>query len=139
MAEKINFKINDGDKEWNGRLKINELHEHFCTAELDSRDSKFNIVLSCYFDKFNMQEWCMTVPDWDFGCKLSQLEQCWNEEQIGKYITNKVDRKSLASGVTELFRVIEEYRMSREEAERNQEEDRDRNESHKKQAMGKAR
>lgn len=116
--EEITFKITDNDREWDGKLKINEIQENQCIAKLESRGSAFDVVLNCYFDKYNIQEWCVTVPDWDFGFKANRLEEYLNEEKIEKYIPNKIDRKSLACGITEMFKAVGQYRELKLEQDR---------------------
>lgn len=121
----MDITISDNNKEWKGNIDIKELNEHLCIAELESRDSAFTIAMSCYFDKYGMQEWCLCVPNWNFGCKISPLEKGWNEEQIEKYIPNRTDRKSLTEGVWQLFKAIEQQKREKELGERKEEQQRE--------------
>ncbi len=46
------------------------------------------------------------MPNLNFGCKLSSVSQSWNEEQFSRYISNPVDRKSLATAATVILQEL---------------------------------
>lgn len=105
---KVNYVVKDGKKSWDGIIKIQEITKHLVVATVDSRDTEFQISMSCYYDGPIGMEWCMCVPNYNFGCKLSKYEQGWNEEQFKKYIANKVDRRSLSAAIMRIFEILEE-------------------------------
>lgn len=105
----LNTELNG--KTWEVSVAVQQEQEHFVKMIVSSRDSEFHVCLMCYFDDFGMQEWCCCVPNFDFGCKLSCCDEYWNEDQIAKYIKNKVDCRSLS---TALWRVLKEKTMEQE-------------------------
>ena len=94
------------NREWTGTIKVKEVGEHFCLVSISSRDTEFLAAFSCYFDGYGIKEWCLCVPNLNFGCKLSSVSQSWNEEQFSRYISNPVDRKSLATAATVILQEL---------------------------------
>ena len=94
------------NREWTGTIQAKEVGEHFCLVSISSRDTEFLAAFSCYFDDYGIKEWCLCVPNLNFGCKLSSVSQSWNEEQFSKYISNPVDRKSLATAATVILQEL---------------------------------
>lgn len=94
------------NREWTGTIQVKEAGEHFCLVSISSRDTEFLAAFSCYFDGYGIKEWCLCVPNLNFGCKLSSVFQSWNEEQFSKYISNPVDRKSLATAATVILQEL---------------------------------
>lgn len=84
---------------WIGTIKIKEVGQHHCMAVVKSRGTEFIVAITCYFEGYGMKEWCICVPNFNFGCKLSAISIEKNEEQFTPYIKNAVDRRSLACAV----------------------------------------
>ena len=91
---------------WYGKIKVIDASERHCIAEVSARGTSFTIALSCYFEGYGMKEWCLAVPNFNFGCKLSGISVARNEENFKKYIKNEVDRRSLSSAVEEIIKAM---------------------------------
>ena len=107
---KIEFDCELKEKQWTGTAEIKELDEKMCLAEVNARDTVFIIALTCYCEVYGMKEWCVCVPNWNFGCQISEISAEWNEEQFSKYVKNKVDRRSLVCAIKAL---LEECKKSK--------------------------
>lgn len=101
--KKIEFDCELKEIQWNGTAVIREINKDICIAKVNARDTTFTTVLNCYCEIYGMKEWCICVPDWNFGCRISEISAEWNEEQFSKYVKNKVDRRSLVCAVEALF------------------------------------
>ncbi|MCI8669229.1 MAG: hypothetical protein HFI34_06895 [Lachnospiraceae bacterium] len=84
---------------WTGTIQITEENETSIIGKVEAGDYQFLIVLSRYYHGYGMEQWCLCVPDWNFGCKVSTTEMQWNLEQLRPHIKNQVDRISLAQAV----------------------------------------
>lgn len=91
-------------KEWTGTITVTEITDKHIIAKADSRGSEFTIVLDCYFYMSPvMSEWCVCVPNWEFGGKISLLEKYNIFCLCSKYISNKVDCISCTNAIWTLL------------------------------------
>lgn len=97
------FTAEIGNSKWTGKIKFIKLHKDYCVAEVEARDTVFTVVLTCYFEGYGMKEYCICVPNFNFGCKVSEISLSWNEEQFKEHIKNRVDRRSLACAIESIL------------------------------------
>lgn len=91
-------------REWMGTITIKENTDKHILATAVSRGSEFTIALDCYFYMSPlMNEWCVCVPNWNFGGKVSLLEKYNIFELCSKYISNKVDCISCTNAIWTLL------------------------------------
>lgn len=95
----IIFQCENKKSAWAGTIQITEENENSIIGKVEARDSQFLIALSRYYNGYGMEEWCICVPNWNFGCKIARTELQWNMEQFKKHIKNPIDRISLAQAV----------------------------------------
>lgn len=93
-------------QEWEVTVRILEQEKHFLNLKVEARGSEFLICLTCYYEGFGMEQWCVCVPNWGFGCKVSASDLIWNREQLEQYIENEVDRISCATAITEMLKEV---------------------------------
>lgn len=84
---------------WKGTIKVKEAGQNHCIAVIESRGTEFVVAITCYFSGYGVKEWCISVPNFNFGCKLSAISAEWNERQFAPHIKNAVDRRSLTCAV----------------------------------------
>lgn len=113
MSRELIFECELGTT-WTGQIKIKHITKDSCLAEVNARDTNFLVAVTCYFEGFGMTEYCMTECYYNFGCKLSTLSIEYNEEQLEKYISNRIDRRSLACAVMTIMDEMEKERRSNE-------------------------
>ena len=94
------------NSKWTGKIKLKEVNNKSCIADVEARGTCFTVVITCYFEGFGMREWCMCVPTHNFGCKISAISSEWNEEQFTPYIKNRVDRRSLVCAVEAILKEV---------------------------------
>lgn len=95
----IIFQCEDKKSAWTGTIQITEETENSIIGKVEARDTQFLIALSRYYHGYGMEEWCICVPNWNFGCKIARTDQKWNEKQFRPYVKNPIDRISLAQAV----------------------------------------
>lgn len=96
-----------GNSKWTGEIRFKQLNPKYCVAEAEARGTTFTIAVTCYYEGYGTREYCICVPNYNFGCQLSSISAEWNEEQFQKYIKNKVDRRSLVCAVEVILEEIE--------------------------------
>ncbi len=96
---KIIFRCEGKKAAWTGNIQIKEECENYVLAEVEARGTTFLIVLSCYYSGYGIKEWCVCVPNLDFGCKVSETDMEWNLNQFRPYIKKEVDRISLMEAI----------------------------------------
>jgi hypothetical protein len=76
-------------------LEINK--ETYYEVRVSARGSDFHVIVGSYtYGRY------LCVPNWDFGCALSGLnDRFWNEERIRGHI-RKVDAATLACAISHL-------------------------------------
>lgn len=100
---KIIYQCENKKSAWTGTIQITEETENSIIGKVEARDTQFLIALSCYYRGYEMEEWCLCVPNWRFGCKIARTDPQWNMEQFKKYIKYPVDRISLAQAIQVLL------------------------------------
>ena len=95
----ITFQCEDKKEAWVGIMQIKEESENHILVEAEARGTSFTIALSCYFRGYGADEWCLCVPNMNFGCQISGVSPEWNQNQFKRYIKNRVDRISLSEAV----------------------------------------
>lgn len=111
----IRFQCEDKKSAWTGTIQITEENENSIIGKVEARDTQFLIALSRYYHGYGMEEWCICVPNWNFGCKIAKTEPQWNMEQFRHYIKNPIDRASLAQAVQVIFADREEKKHKTED------------------------
>lgn len=96
-----------GTATWTGKIRFKQLHKKYCVAKAEARGTTFTIAVTCYYEGYGAREYCICVPNYNFGCQISVISSEWNEEQFRKYIKNKVDRRSLTCAVEAILEEIE--------------------------------
>ena len=102
-----------GTDSWKGSIEIKEKREDFILAKVVCRETQFIISLSRYFNMekpFFAEEWCVCVPDFEFGGKVAYLEKYSVYEMVHKHISNIVDSISCTNAIMVLMTdVIKRY------------------------------
>lgn len=103
----------NGFENWKGIIEVKEKQENFILANVNCRGSEFIIALSRYFhmaSPFYSEEWCVCVPNWEFGGKVAFLEKISVYEMVHKHIPNVVDSISCTNAIMVLMEdVIKAY------------------------------
>ncbi len=113
----IRFQCENKKSAWTGTIQITEENENSIIGKVEARDSQFLIALSRYYHGYGMEEWCICVPNWNFGCKIARTDQRWNMEQFRPHVKNPIDRASLAQAVEVILADREEKAQKSEDKE----------------------
>lgn len=114
---KIIYQCENRKSAWTGTIQITEENENSIIGKVEARDTQFLIALSRYYHGFGMEEWCICVPNWNFGCKIAKTEPQWNMEQFRPHVKNPIDRASLAQAVQVILADREEKAQKTENKE----------------------
>lgn len=102
-----------GTDSWKGTIEIKEKREDFVLAKVNCRETQFIISLTRYFymkKPFYSEEWCVCVPNFEFGGKVAYLEKYSVYEMVHEYIPNVVDSISCTNAIMVLMSdVIKRY------------------------------
>lgn len=108
MSTEREFTAELSDHEWTGTIVFKHLCNDHCVAEVKARGTSLVAVITCYYEGYGMREYCICVPNYDFGCKLSAISSEWNEEQFAPHIGNAIDRRSLVCAVETIIQELEQ-------------------------------
>ncbi len=103
-----------GFNEWTGTIEVKEKTKKFISATVECRGTSFLVVLGCYYylNDF-MNEWCICVPNFDFGCKISYVDASTLYIYLNRYVENDVDCISLTNAV---WKLMEDVRTAYQDA-----------------------
>lgn len=91
------------EKNWDGRIEwmIQPDPDHIYAQIWSSVGSSFYICLTYY--KIHMKQWCLNVPNLNFGCNVAPGDRWWNSKSLNKHLPGIIDRSTLVEGIEMIF------------------------------------